>query len=116
MEAEALRFAAVLESATELNSDPAKLTQQLEGRFRFLWGIYRAHSEVRLTAFLPEGMGILRWIAESPVQISKCYICADPLWPVACQGLGVPPQYKSELSKPFRFLWGIYRAHSEVLA
>ena len=48
MEAEALRFAAVLENANELNSDPAKLTQQLEGRFRFLWGIYRAHSEVRL--------------------------------------------------------------------
>ena len=47
MESEALRFAAALENASDLNSDPSKLTAQLEGRFRFLWGIYRAHSEVR---------------------------------------------------------------------
>ncbi len=46
MEAEALKFAAALETASETNCDPTKLTAQLEGRFRFLWGIYRAHSEV----------------------------------------------------------------------
>jgi len=45
MESEALRFAAALENASE-GGDPTKLTAQLEGRFRFLWGIYRAHSEV----------------------------------------------------------------------
>lgn len=48
MESEALRFAAALENASEEDNDPAKLTAQLEGRFRFLWGIYRAHSEVSL--------------------------------------------------------------------
>lgn len=46
MESEALRFAAALENASNLNCDPTQLTSQLEGRFRFLWGIYRAHSEV----------------------------------------------------------------------
>ena len=46
MEAEALKFAAALENASDTNCDPTKLTAQLEGRFRFLWGIYRAHSEV----------------------------------------------------------------------
>lgn len=46
MESEALRFAAALETASETDSDPTKLTAQLEGRFRFLWGVYRAHSEV----------------------------------------------------------------------
>lgn len=49
MEAEALKFAAALETASETNCDPTKLTAQLEGRFRFLWGIYRAHSEVKFT-------------------------------------------------------------------
>ena len=45
MEGEALRFAGALEGAPSA-ADISSLTQQLEGRFRFLWGIYRAHSEV----------------------------------------------------------------------
>lgn len=52
MEAEALRFAAALETAAESDGNPTQLTSQLEGRFRFLWGIYRAHSEVRTIASL----------------------------------------------------------------
>lgn len=47
MEMEALHFAAALENADQLSVTPAQLTSHLEGRFRFLWGIYRAHSEVR---------------------------------------------------------------------
>ena len=45
MEASAARFAAVLEGSPTLEQLSA-MKQQLEGRFRFLWGIYRAHSEV----------------------------------------------------------------------
>ena len=46
MEASAASFTASLEHSPS----PEQLTgmkQHLEGRFRFLWGIYRAHSEVR---------------------------------------------------------------------
>ena len=51
MEWEAGRFARRLEELEEMtDQDPQKstiqLAAQLEGRFRFLWGIYRAHSEV----------------------------------------------------------------------
>ena len=45
MEADARTFATGLQAAL----DPAQIADmkmQLEGRFRFLWGIYRAHSEV----------------------------------------------------------------------
>lgn len=49
MESEALRFAAALETAADTQNDPTKLTAQLEGRFRFLWGVYRAHSEVSIS-------------------------------------------------------------------
>ena len=45
MEASAASFATSLEHSPS----PEQLTgmkQHLEGRFRFLWGIYRAHSEV----------------------------------------------------------------------
>ena len=45
MEADARAFATGLQAAL----DPAQIADmkmQLEGRFRFLWGIYRAHSEV----------------------------------------------------------------------
>ena len=47
MEWEAGRFARSLEPEDPATTvDPLQLTAQLEGRFRLLWGIYRAHSEV----------------------------------------------------------------------
>ena len=46
MEASAASFAASLEQEPS-PEQLASMKQHLEGRFRFLWGIYRAHSEVR---------------------------------------------------------------------
>ena len=46
MEASAAGFAASLDGSPSAEQ-VAAMKQQLEGRFRFLWGIYRAHSEVR---------------------------------------------------------------------
>ena len=45
MEASAASFTASLEQNPSLEQ-LAATKQHLEGRFRFLWGIYRAHSEV----------------------------------------------------------------------
>lgn len=45
LEEEARAFAAALDEAGEWHGGGAAL-QQLEGRYRFLWGIYCAHSEV----------------------------------------------------------------------
>lgn len=45
MEVDACNFAAALEGDPD-DSQVANMKMQLEGRFRFLWGIYRAHSEV----------------------------------------------------------------------
>ena len=46
LEEEAHAFAAALDEAREWRGGGAAL-QALEGRYRFLWGIYCAHSEVR---------------------------------------------------------------------
>lgn len=53
MEQDASAFAAAVEEATD--TVPTQAIQQLKGRFRFLWGMYKAHSEVcfRCTAALP---------------------------------------------------------------
>ena len=45
LEADARNFAAGLDAELE-PGQLADMKKQLEGRFRFLWGIYRAHSEV----------------------------------------------------------------------
>ena len=45
MEQDASAFAAAVEEATD--KVPTHAIQQLKGRFRFLWGVYKAHSEVR---------------------------------------------------------------------
>ena len=44
MEQDASAFAAAVEEATD--TVPTQAIQQLKGRFRFLWGMYKAHSEV----------------------------------------------------------------------
>ena len=44
MEQDASAFAAAVEEATD--TVPTHAIQQLKGRFRFLWGMYKAHSEV----------------------------------------------------------------------
>ena len=46
MEQDASIFAAAVEEATD--TLPTHAIQQLKGRFRFLWGMYKAHSEVWL--------------------------------------------------------------------
>lgn len=46
MEQDASSFAAAVEEATD--TVPTQAIQQLKGRFRFLWGMYKAHSEVWL--------------------------------------------------------------------
>ena len=46
MEQDASAFAAAVEEATD--TVPTQAIQQLKGRFRFLWGMYKAHSEVWL--------------------------------------------------------------------
>ena len=45
MEQDASTFASAVEEATD--KVPTHAIQQLKGRFRFLWGMYKAHSEVR---------------------------------------------------------------------
>ena len=45
MEQDASTFAAAVEGATD--TVPTQAIQQLKGRFTFLWGMYKAHSEVR---------------------------------------------------------------------
>ncbi len=45
MEQDASAFAAAVEDASD--KLPTHAIQQLKGRFRFLWGMYKAHSEVR---------------------------------------------------------------------
>ena len=44
MEQDASAFAAAVEETTD--RVPTHAIQQLKGRFRFLWGMYKAHSEV----------------------------------------------------------------------
>ncbi len=44
MEQDASAFASAVEEATD--KVPTHAIQQLKGRFRFLWGMYKAHSEV----------------------------------------------------------------------
>ena len=46
LESDALNFGAALEADLD-EQQVADMKKQLEGRFRFLWGIYHAHSEVR---------------------------------------------------------------------
>lgn len=48
MEQDASAFAAAVEDATD--TVPTQAIQQLKGRFRFLWGMYKAHSEVWLSS------------------------------------------------------------------
>ena len=45
MEQDANAFAAAMEEASD--TLPTQAIQQLKGRFTFLWGMYKAHSEVR---------------------------------------------------------------------
>ena len=45
MEQDASTFAAAVEEATD--TVPLQSIQQLKGRFTFLWGMYKAHSEVQ---------------------------------------------------------------------
>ena len=45
MEQDAKAFAAAVEEAVD--TVPTHAIQQLKGRFRFLWGMYKAHSEVQ---------------------------------------------------------------------
>ena len=47
LESDACSFSAGLEAQPD-GEQIADMKKQLEGRFRFLWGIYRAHSEVCL--------------------------------------------------------------------
>lgn len=49
MEADTCAFGTSLQTAPQA-AQVADMKMQLEGRFRFLWGIYRAHSEVRPSA------------------------------------------------------------------
>ena len=44
MEQDASAFAAAMEEASD--ALPTQVIQQLKGRFTFLWGMYKAHSEV----------------------------------------------------------------------
>lgn len=46
MEQDANAFAAAMEEASD--TLPTQSIQQLKGRFTFLWGMYKAHSEVLL--------------------------------------------------------------------
>lgn len=58
LEEEAHAFAAALDEAGEWRGGGAAL-QALEGRYRFLWGIYCAHSEVRSPAYANAWQGWL---------------------------------------------------------
>ena len=66
LEEEARAFAAALDEAGEWHGGGAAL-QQLEGRYRFLWGIYCAHSEV-----LPCLLSPRRWV----VACFTAYFCS----------------------------------------
>ena len=46
MEQDASAFAAAVQDADTTDKLPTHAIQQLKGNFRFLWGMYKAHSEV----------------------------------------------------------------------
>ena len=46
MEQDASAFAAAVQDAATTDKLPTHAIQQLKGNFRFLWGMYKAHSEV----------------------------------------------------------------------
>ena len=48
MEQDARAFAAAVQDAATTDELPAHAIQQLKGNFRFLWGMYKAHSEVSI--------------------------------------------------------------------
>ena len=68
LEEEARAFAAALDEAGEWRGGGAAL-QALEGRYRFLWGIYCAHSEVRALPALTHGRAGLQY---ADVRYSWC--------------------------------------------